>query len=148
MKPRPVSRVQPAAFAQSETYRLRPNQANPHSRQRRGVLTQRGIEVQFLHTCMQRKLDYISSMFDSPLHKAGTRRANRAGGRRRGRGAALCSIPRMEALLIKRYGSHVFVVGIYRCRETWVRFSSQSEAEAWIVKQLAKHGSKSDPTWH
>jgi hypothetical protein len=54
----------------------------------------------------------------------------------------------MEALLIKRYGSHVFVVGIYRRRETWVRFSSQSEAEAWIVKQLAKHGSKSDPTWH
>jgi len=50
-----------------------------------------------------------------------------------------------EALLIKNYGSHVFVVGIYRHREIWVRFSSQSEAEAWILKQLKP---KSDPTWH
>jgi hypothetical protein len=50
-----------------------------------------------------------------------------------------------EALLIKNYGSHVFVVGISRRREIWVRFSSQSEAEAWIAKQLER---KSDPIWH
>jgi hypothetical protein len=50
-----------------------------------------------------------------------------------------------EALLIKSYGSHVFVVGIYRHRKIWVRFSSQSEAQAWIAKQLEP---QSDPTWH
>jgi len=43
-----------------------------------------------------------------------------------------------EALLIRRSGSTVFVIGRYGLREIWVRFSSKSEAVAWIVRQVAK----------
>jgi hypothetical protein len=43
-----------------------------------------------------------------------------------------------DALLIKRSGSTVFVIARYGHREIWVRFSSKSEAVAWIVKQAAK----------
>ncbi len=53
-----------------------------------------------------------------------------------------------EVLLIKRSGTHVFVVGKCRHREIWMRFGSQSEAKAWIAKQLAKQKPKNDPTWH
>ena len=53
-----------------------------------------------------------------------------------------------EVLLIKRHGTHVFVVGKYRHREIWVRFGSQVEAKAWIAKQLAKQKPQNDPTLH